>query len=117
MWYTLSAMSKKLPLTIRTELVRQWFKTCDPKATQVRDHLKRAANLIWQRQTFAEQDLVSTIDHNGIGYNGRDADFASRIINWRGTLSVKMAFAARKMLQKYAKQLADIALRKEAING
>lgn len=113
MWYTLSVMSKKKPLTIRTELVREWFRTCDPQQTQVRDHLKRAAKLIWQRQTFAEQEAVSTLVHNGVGYNGRDADFASRIVNWRGTLSVRMAFAARKMLKKYAKQLADIALRRE----
>lgn len=110
-------MSRKLPLTIRTEKVREWFKTCDPKTTQVRDNLKRAAKLIWQRQTHTEQELASTIVHNGIGYNGRDADFASRIVNWHGTLSVKMAFAARKMLSKYARQLADIALRKEVANS
>lgn len=73
--------------------------------------------MIWEYQTAAEQDSATTTDDNGVGYNGFDADFASRIINWKGTLTTRMAMAARKMLKKYAKQLAGIALRKEAADG
>jgi hypothetical protein len=105
-------MAKK-PINQRRDEIRAWFDNCDPAQTQVRDNLKRAAKLIWQRQTLAEQDSATTIDHNGIGYNGRDADFASRIVHWNGTLTERMALSARKMLRKYALQLADIALRKE----
>ncbi len=105
----------KKPLTIRTETIRAWFDNCNPTTTQVKDALKRAAKMIWEYQTLAEQEAATTTDHNGVGYNGYDADFASRIVNWRGTLSNKMAMAARKMLRKYAKQLAGIALRKEAV--
>ncbi len=108
-------MRKKSELNHRRDEIRAWFKNCDPKETQVRDNLKRAAKLIWQRQTHQEQDSAKTIDHNGIGYNGYDADFASRIINWKGTLTEQMAFGARKMLKKYARQLADIALKRKPI--
>jgi len=104
---------RKKPLTIKTEQIKQWFESCNPEDTQVRDALKRAAKMIWQYQTHREQESATTIEHNGIGYNGYDADFASRLIHWRGTLPVKMAFSARKMLRKYARQLARISLRKE----
>lgn len=103
----------KSPLNQRRDKIRAWFDSCDPKDTQVRDALKRAAKLIWQRQTLAEQDSEETHDHNSIGYGAYDAKFAARIVNWKGMLTEKMALAARKMLRKYALQLADIALRKE----
>lgn len=104
---------KKSPLNERRDRIRTWFDTCDPNQTQVRDALKRAAKILWCRQTLAEQDATTTTDHNGVGYNRMDADFASRIINWHGTLTERMAWAARKMLRKYAKQLAEMALLKE----
>lgn len=103
---------QKNPLNQRRDEIREWFANCDPVTTQTRDNLKRAAKLIWERQTFAEQDSETTTDDNGIGYNGFDAKFASRIVHWKGTLTVKMAMAARKMLRKYARQLAEIALTK-----
>ncbi len=98
----------KSPLRIKTDEIRAWFANCDPTQTQVKDALKRAAKLIWEYQTSQEQQSGTTIDHNGVGYNGVDADFASRIVNWRGTLTNRMAMAARKMLKKYAKQLAGM---------
>ena len=108
-------MGRKLPLTIRTEAIRAWFDNCDPTQTQVRDALKRAAKLIWAYQTLDEQATATTKDHNGVGYNGVDSEFASRIVNWRGTLTPRMALAARKMLRKYARQLAGIKLREEGV--
>lgn len=104
----------KNPLNVKRDEIREWFKTCDPTTTQVKDALKRAAKMIWKYQTLAEQESATTTDHNGVGYSGYDADFAHRIVNWNGTLTDKMAMAARKMLKKYAKQLAGIALREEA---
>lgn len=104
----------KCPLNVRCDEIRAWFKDCDPTKTQIKDALKRAAKMIWEYQTLAEQESATTTDDNGVGYNGYDADFAHRIVNWQGTLTDKMAMAARKMLKKYAKQLAGIALRKES---
>ena len=108
------AKRKRNPVLVKRDQIRAWFDSCDPTTTQVKDALKRAAKMIWQRQTLSEQESITTIDDNGVGYNGYDADFASRIVNWKGTLTDKMAFAARKMLRKYARQLAGIALKKEA---
>ncbi len=103
----------KSPINAKCDEIRTWFDACDPTKTQVKDALKRAAKMIWEYQTFAEQESASTTDHNGVGYNGYDANFAARIVNWNGTLTTKLAMAARKMLRKYAKQLAGITLRKE----
>ncbi len=108
------AKRKRKPELVKRDEIRAWFDTCDPTQTQVKDALKRAAKMIWSYQTLVEQESASTIEHNGVGFNGVDADFASRIVNWHGTLSDKMAMAARKMLRKYARQLAGIALRKES---
>lgn len=105
---------KKSPLNQRRDEIRAWFDDCDPTKTQAKDNLKRAAKLIWEYQTAEEQDSATTTDDNGVGYNGFDADFAHRIVKWDGTLTDKLAMAARKMLRKYARQLAGIALRKEA---
>lgn len=100
----------KSPLEQQCDEIRAWFDKCDPTQTQVRDNIKRAVKLIWQRQTLAEQEAEETRDHNGIGFGAYDAQFAARIVNWKGMLTEKLAFAARKMIRKYAKQLAEIKL-------
>ncbi len=105
---------QKCPLNQKRDELRAWFDACDPTKTQVKDARKRSAKLIWERQTAAEQDSQETHDDNGIGYGAYDAKFAARIVKWNGMLTDKMAMAARKLLRKYAKQLADITLRKEA---
>ena len=93
-------MAVKSPVNVKRDEIRQWFDNCDPTQTQVKDALKRAAKMLWAYQTLSEQDAATTIEHNGVGYNGRDAEFASRIINWKGTLTDRLAMAARKMLRK-----------------
>lgn len=103
---------KKSPLNERRDKIREWFDNCNPSDTQVRDALKRAAKLIWNRQTDAEKIAEQTHDHNGVGYGAFDVDFATRIVNWNGTITERMASSARKMLRKYARQLAEIALEK-----
>lgn len=110
------ARTKSL-LNQRCDIIRDWFDNCDPTKTQTRDRLKKAANLIWQRQTLDEQEAGETRDHNGIGYGAFDVKFADRIVHWDGTITVKMAMAACKMLRKYSLQFADIALKREASNG
>jgi len=102
------------PLEKRRNDYRAWFDKCNPQETQVRDALKRAAKLIWSRQTLTEQNTEETRDHNGIGYGAFDAKFAGRLVNWKGTYTHKMANAACKMLRKYSRQLAEIKLAEEA---
>lgn len=102
----------KSPINVKRDEIRDWFDRCDPTTTQTKDALKRAAKMIWDYQTQAEQDSATTTDHNGVGYGAYDVKFAHRIVNWDGTLTTKMALASRKMLRKYALQLAGIALRK-----
>lgn len=106
---------EKSPLNKRRDIIRTWFDSCDPTETRIKDALKKAAKMIWDYQTLAEQDSVTTKDHNGVGYNRVDADFAYRIVHQKGTLPPKMAMGARKMLRKYARQLAGIALRKHNV--
>lgn len=106
----------KNPINVKRDEIRAWFDSCDPTKTQTKDALKRAAKLIWNYQTLAEQATGETKDHNGVGYGAYDAKFAGRIVNWNGTLTDKLAFASRKMLRKYALQLASITLRKELDN-
>ena len=107
----------KNPINVKRDEIRAWFDSCDHTQTQTKDALKRAAKMIWDYQTLTEQESATTIEDNGVGYNGHDADFAMRIVNWRGTLSDPMAKSARKMLRKYALQLAGITLRKEATHA
>lgn len=104
------------PVNKRRNEIRAWFDSCDPTTTQTKDALKRAAKMIWQRQTHAEQESATTTDHNNIGYGRYDAKFAFRIVHWNGTLTNQLAMAARKMLRKYARQLAEIKLSEETVN-
>jgi hypothetical protein len=92
--------------------IRQWFREqCDVKNQKHRAALQRAAIMLYHRQTMQEQDTGNTIDRNGVGFNGCDADFGTRIAKWgRGIITERMAFGARKMLTKYSRQLAEIAL-------
>lgn len=67
---------------------------------------------IYRRQTMDEQASFATLHLNGIGFNGADAEimssFAKRLE--RGiNLSERQVAAAKKIMPKYAGQLAKIA--------
>lgn len=102
----------KSPVNQERDKLRAWFDSCDPTQTQVKDALKRVAKMIWEYQTPAEQDAAETIDHNGVGYGAYDVKFAYRLVHWKGTFTNQLAMAARKMLRKYARQLAVIKLQR-----
>lgn len=67
---------------------------------------------IFENQTADEQNCEATIEHNGIGFTGADAEilssFAKQIINGR-TMSVKQRALLLKKMPKYAGQLQRIA--------
>lgn len=80
----------------------------------------RAVLAIYARQTADEQQTDETRHENGVGFNGRDAEFLSSIakqLQERGftketrdrvPLSYKQLAAIRKSMKKYAGQLARI---------
>ena len=86
----------------------------------------RALEVLLERQTADEQQAGVTNHLNGMGFNATDAkfgtDLANKVIAWnRGEstfpypLSVKQLASARKMLRKYAQQLANVANEKTAV--
>ena len=72
----------------------------------------RAILAIYNRQTEDEQTIKETTDHNGIGYNGVDANFMSSLAQFyqsKGFLSAGQLKYGRKAIMKYAGQLTEIA--------
>ena len=74
-----------------------------------------AIKAIYDNQTDTEQTVGHTIEDNGIGFSGCDAEilssFAEQIIQ-RGSLSQKQMVYARKKISKYSKQLWMVAYRR-----
>lgn len=67
---------------------------------------------IFEKQTEDEQQTDSTNHHNGVGYNGVDAEFMSSLAKQvlaGKKLTEKQMVHARKKIKKYAKQLTRIA--------
>ena len=68
----------------------------------------KALLTIYKNQTFEEQTVQETIEDNGIGFNGTDAEFCSSLaeqyLKYK-KLSVKQYNSLRKVMQKYAGQL------------
>lgn len=72
----------------------------------------RALLALFNRQTAEEQGTGATVEQNGQGFNGVDAAFGSSLaVQFRdkGSLSPRQIACGRKMLRKYAGQLAEIA--------
>jgi hypothetical protein len=102
-------------IELRADQIRKWFDTqCDINNPTHRSALKRAALWLYQRQTATERESLTTHDLNGRGFNGRDANFGSRIALWKGDMTLKMAAGAKTMLRKYARQIAIVYLEAES---
>lgn len=81
----------------------------------------RALVVLFERQTADEQTSAVTKHRNGMGFNGYDAGFGSwlakQIMNWEAAPDRKYAHPlgrmmidkARRMVYKYAGQLAEVA--------
>ena len=68
----------------------------------------KALLTIYRNQTYEEQTVQETIEDNGIGFNGTDAEFCSSLAeNYLrfNRLSDKQYNSLRKVMQKYAGQL------------
>lgn len=68
----------------------------------------KALLTVYRNQTYEEQTVQETIEDNGIGFNGTDAEFCSSLAeNYLRfhRLSDKQYSSLRKVMQKYARQL------------
>ena len=74
--------------------------------------VERAIIALYSRQTESEKNQETTVEKNGVGFNGFDAKFFSSLaqqIQSGRVLSQKQISFARKGILKYSKQLAEIA--------
>lgn len=72
----------------------------------------RAIVKLFEKQTRGEQDSDQTMEDNGVGFNGFDAEILSNFAKFfmkTGFLTKKQLAIARKKVIKYAKQLTMIA--------
>ena len=79
--------------------------------------LVRGLLAVFALQTEDERVAGNTTHQNGVGFNGVDAPFCTSLVEQfrtRGSLSPKQIAALRKIMPKYAGQLASLANRKAA---
>ena len=72
----------------------------------------RALVRIYEHQTEDEKVNETTRHMNGVGFNGRDADFLTSLakqLESRGSLSLKQMSFVHKMMPKYWKQILHIS--------
>lgn len=77
----------------------------------------KALVTIYQYQTSSEQANHATLEHNGVGFTGADAEILSSLATQykrNGYLSAKQLEIAHKRMPKYARQLERIAQAKLA---
>lgn len=72
----------------------------------------RALTVVYRNQTADEQATQQTIEHNGIGFSGPDAEILSSFAQQyqrRGTLSPRQMNLLRRKMPSYAGQVARAA--------
>ena len=72
----------------------------------------RALTLVYRNQTADEQNAQQTIEHNGIGFSGPDAEILSSFAQQyqrRGRLSPKQMNLLKRKIPSYARQVARVA--------
>lgn len=82
--------------------------------------VERSLMVMYLRQTTDEQVMQSTGHNNGVGFNGTDAPFLSKLAEWvkdrkernvpeGKRLSEKQRVIVRRKLKKYSRQLLEVA--------
>lgn len=97
---------------MQTDQNRIWDKTALYELLDTSDKaVTIALQRIFQRQTSAEQAAGETRDHNGRGFNGRDArwlsDIAKRLPRYGNRMTPRQVVAVRKAIKKYWRQLLE----------
>lgn len=94
----------------KQEIIKNWFTdTCDTNRPEHRAAIGRGLVIVWKNQTESERNAKHTTVRNGEGFNGRDARIGSAYAEWfqdKGFLTQKQAEIGRRMLAKYARQIA-----------
>jgi len=96
------------------ETIKAWLskgdKTCNCNNLAHRQSIVRMLKAMWERQTPTEQMSHTTRKRNNVGFNAYDARFAGDLIEAirSDDLPVKLAWSAKFLLKKYARQLAEI---------
>lgn len=92
-------------MTYTTEYIREKLQTDQ-------DWLERGILAIYQRQTDEEQQVGETIEDNGIGFNGADANYFTYIAGYLQSgrhLTGDHIERSRQRMLKYSGQLERIA--------
>ena len=72
----------------------------------------RALTLVYRNQTDDEQHAQATLEHNGIGFSGPDAEILSSFAQQcqrRGTLSPRQMHVLKRKMPSYAGQVMRMA--------
>lgn len=72
----------------------------------------RALTLVYRNQTAEEQASQQTIEHNGVGFSGPDAEILSSFAQQyqrRGRLSPRQLHILRRRIPSYARQVVRVA--------
>lgn len=94
------------------ETIRELLATND-------EAVKRALIALTARQTSEERFAEKTIENNGRGWNGADAELMTSFtkqLSHRGWLSAKQIRIARRRLPKYAGQLLKVIAEKATVH-
>lgn len=71
----------------------------------------KAVLTIYARQTAAEQAIGSTVEHNGRGFSGHDAEFlssiATRLPQYDNRMTERQLAKVRPLMKRYWKQLLE----------
>jgi hypothetical protein len=110
---------------LQTNIIREWFDACNPCNPCHQKGIEKACLIIYALQTNAEKHSEETHELNGKGFSGRDAKFGSamaqKILQTRAgmseytSLTPNMYAALKRMLRKYAKQLATEYVNKKSV--
>lgn len=104
---------KSTEIKSQAENIRNWLDNCDPQNAEIQRHIRRGISVIHARQTQDEQRSEHTRYRNGRGFTCTDAPFASKLLRWP-SWRTDIADKARRVLRKYAMQLAEEKLSQKA---
>ena len=91
----------------KVEEIRELLATLD-------DAVLRGLKVLYSLQTANEREWGVTVESNGVGFNGRDAEFMTSLFESYkkyGSLTLRQMAACRRVIKKYAGQLTKVANR------
>lgn len=103
-----STLIPNLTMSDRIDRTRDFIMRADYNDVRHREALIRGLGIIVGNQTESERINRCTTQHNGRGFNAQDARFGTSVyVNAkRYGFSPRQFDAVKKMLKKYAKQIA-----------